>query len=277
MILDQILASKRDELAAALRKTPLAAMRAAAAAAPLARGFAARLAGGDGAPPPAPAAQGRPLRVIAEVKKASPSKGIIRADFDPVAIARAYAAAGATCLSVLTDQQYFQGHLEHLRQIRAALPALPLLRKDFVIDAYQIYEARAAGADAVLLIVAALSAAHLQELHGLAAELGMDALVEVHTREELALALPLQPRLLGINNRDLRTFHTSLDVTRQLAPLVPPHTLLVSESGIATPADLAAVAAAGARAVLVGESLMRQGDVAAALRMLQGEAEPCSG
>lgn len=271
MILDQILATKRDEVAAARAREPLAALRRRAEAAPVPRGFTRRLAGlCAGAPAPAPAAGGRPLRVIAEVKKASPSKGLIRADFDPVAIARAYTAAGAAGISVLTDAPYFQGHLDFLAAIRTAVPAAPLLRKDFTVDAYQIYEARAAGADAILLIVAALDYSHLAELHVLATDLGLDALVEVHTAAELETALRLQPPLLGINNRDLHTFHTSLEVTHQLGPLVPPETLLVSESGIATPADLAAVAAAGARAVLVGESLMRQADVGAALRALQG-------
>jgi len=273
VILDQILATKRDELVALQAREPLAALRRRAEAAPPPRGFLERLAGrSPGAPAAAPAAQGRPLRVIAEVKKASPSKGLIRPDFDPVAIARAYAAAGAACISVLTDTPYFQGRLEYLAAIRAVVPQVPLLRKDFVIDPYQLYEARAAGADAVLLIVAVLAPPQLTELHALATALGLDALVEVHTAAELETALRLQPQLIGINNRDLRTFHTTLDVTRELAPRVPADVLLVSESGIGTRADLAVLAAAGARAVLVGESLMCQPDVAAALRALQGVA-----
>lgn len=265
MILDRILATKAEEVAAARAARPFAAVREAALAAPTPRGFKRALAAGDG------------VSVIAEVKKASPSKGIIRPDFDPVAIARAYEPAGAACLSVLTDEQYFQGSLDFLRQIRAAV-ALPLLRKDFLVDEYQVYEARAAGADAILLIVAAFTGesagdrtpADMQRLAALSAELGMDVLTEVHTAAELEIALASGAGLIGVNNRDLRTFHTTLDVTFSLAPLIPADRLLVSESGIGSHEDLVRVGAAGARAVLVGESLMRQPDVGMALGALLG-------
>ncbi len=263
MILARILATKAEEVAAAKVSTPLSDLRTAAAAAPAPRGFFRALREPDG------------VQVIAEVKKASPSKGLIRPDFDPVAIARAYESAGAACLSVLTDEQYFQGSLAYLRQIRAAV-RLPLLRKDFVIDEYQVYEARAAGADAILLIVAAFhgecaegrTPADMHRLALLARELGMDVLTEVHTDEELTIALESGAPLVGINNRDLKSFHTTLEVTEQLAPRIPADRLLVSESGIGSHADIQRVAAAGAKAVLVGESLMRQPDVAEALRTL---------
>lgn len=261
MILDRILATKEEEVAVARRERPLAAVRDAARSAPPARDFAAALR----RPQP-----GAPLRCIAEVKKASPSKGVIRADFDPVQIARQYAAAGAAAISVLTDVQYFQGSLGYLEQIRAAV-GVPLLRKDFLIDEYQIYEARAAGADAVLLIVAAIpDAARLRAYRELAGGLGMAALVEVHTAAELEIAVASGAEIIGINNRDLRTFVTSLDVTIGLAPQVPSGAILVAESGIATLADCRRLAAAGAHAVLVGESLMRQPDPGAALRRLLG-------
>lgn len=264
MILAEILAAKEAEVAAARRERPLAAVIAAARQAPPTRGFRRAL-------------EGEAIQVIAEVKKASPSKGLIRPDFDPVAVARAYAAGGAACLSVLTDERYFQGSLEYLRAIRQAVD-LPLMRKEFTIDEYQVFEARAAGADAILLIVAAFhgecagtrTPADLNRLAALAQDLGMDVLMEVHTAEELSLAVESGAPVIGINNRDLRTFHTTLEVTERLAPLVPPDRLLVSESGIWTHADLRRVAEAGARAVLVGESLMRQPDVAAALRALRG-------
>ena len=206
--------------------------------------------------------------LIAEVKKASPSKGVIRPDFDPVAIARAYERGGASCLSVLTDETYFQGHLSYLPAIREAV-ALPLLRKDFVLDPVQVYEARLAGADAILLIVACVpSPARLAELRHLAESLGMDALVEVHDGAEAALAAESGATLVGVNNRDLHTFTVSLDLAARLIPLFPPGVIAVAESGIATAADVATVARAGAHAVLVGESLMRQADVEAATRRL---------
>jgi indole-3-glycerol phosphate synthase len=195
-------------------------------------------------------------RIIAEVKKASPSKGLIRPDFDPVAIAQTYAANGAAALSVLTDAKYFQGQLSFLEDICTAV-TLPLLRKDFTIDAYQVYESRAAHADALLLIVAALERGQLEDFLGLADDLDMAALLEVHTVEELERCLPLQPRLIGINNRDLRTFHTDIETTLRLLPLVPSDVLVVSESGINTAADITRLRDKGVHAFLIGESLMR--------------------
>ncbi|MFO7172401.1 MAG: indole-3-glycerol phosphate synthase TrpC [Bacillota bacterium] len=274
MILERILAAKAEEVARARAAVPLAEVRAAAAAAPPPRDFAAALARprhlGD-----RPGAV--PVAVIAEVKRASPSRGVIRRDFDPAAIARAYARAGASAISVLTDAPFFQGHLDHLRAVRQAVD-LPLLRKDFILDPYQVYEARAAGADAVLLIAAALGdAGPIRALRELAEDLGMAALVEVHTPAELEMALAAGARIVGINNRDLRTFETRLETTLELAGQVPPEVLLVSESGIRTPEDCRRVAAAGARAVLVGEQLMRQPDPGAALLELVGAGRPGPG
>ncbi|HYF95647.1 MAG TPA: indole-3-glycerol phosphate synthase TrpC [Symbiobacteriaceae bacterium] len=260
MILERILATKAQEVEAAQAARPLSRVMTAAAVAPAPRGFRRALAAAPG------------MAVIAEVKKASPSKGVIRPDFDPVAIARAYEIAGAACLSVLTDEPYFQGSLVYLQAIHKAVQ-LPLLRKDFIIDPYQVYEARAAGADAILLIVAAFpdDPRPMHELAALAASLGMDVLTEVHTAAELETALKSPAaNLIGINNRDLHSFHTTIDVTLKLAPGVPNDRLLVSESGIATHFDLITLQKAGAGAVLVGESLMRQPDVAAALRTLRG-------
>jgi len=267
MILAEILAHKRQEVLAAKALLPQAQVRAEADKAPAPRGLQSALRRHPG------------ISVIAEVKKASPSKGIIRADFHPVQIARAYEAAGATCLSVLTDERFFAGSLAYLRDVRAAVH-LPLLRKDFIIDEYQVYESRAAGADAILLIVAAFHGEcaegrepdHLVGLANVAQSLGMDVLVEVHSQDEMEIALRVDGGLVGVNNRDLKTFHTTLDVTLGLAPLVPPDRLLVSESGIATHADVQRLGAAGARAVLVGESLMRRADVGEALRELLGQA-----
>jgi len=205
--------------------------------------------------------------LIAEVKKASPSRGLIRPDFDPVAIARTYESAGASTISVLTDEQYFQGRLEYLAAIRAAVN-LPLLRKDFIIDAYQVFESRAAQADGILLIVAALSRGQLSEFLGLADELGMASLVEVHTAEELDAALQVGARIVGVNNRDLRTFETKLETTLELASSVPADRVLVSESGILTRADVERLMEAGVDAILVGESLMRDPDPGVKVREL---------
>ena len=207
--------------------------------------------------------------LIAEIKRASPSAGVIREDFDAVDLARTYASAGATCLSVLTDKPYFQGEAEHLRLARAAV-ALPALRKDFMLDPWQIYESRAMGADCVLLILAALTDARARELEELARALDMDVLAEVHNRRELDRALGLETQLIGINNRDLKTLRTSLDVTEELAPHVPSDRFLIAESGIRTHADVLRLSDAGASCFLVGESLLRQPDVGAATRALLG-------
>jgi indole-3-glycerol phosphate synthase len=259
-VLQRILAVKREEVTAAQRVLPLAAVRAAAEAAPAPRPFAAALR--------AAIAAGR-AAVIAEVKKASPSKGVLRADFDPAAIARAYAANGAACLSVLTDRQFFQGAPEYLAAARHAC-ALPALRKDFTIDPYQVYEARAMGADAILLIVAALDLPRMQELEALAHALGLGVLVEVHDAAELDLALELESLLLGINNRNLRTFETRLETTLDLLPRIPGGRLVITESGILTRQDVARMRAAGVNGFLVGEAFMRAPDPGAALRLLFG-------
>jgi indole-3-glycerol phosphate synthase len=255
--LTQILATKADEVAERRAARSLAELDAIDAG-PV-RGFAAALQAkidaGD-------------FGLIAEVKKASPSKGLIRQNFDPASHARAYAAGGAACLSVLTDAPYFQGHEDYLIAARAACP-LPALRKDFMVDPWQVAEARAIGADAILIIVAALEDGVMREIEAAAIERGMDVLVEVHDEAELDRALArLQSRLIGVNNRDLRTFETDLAVTERLAKLVPPGTLLVGESGIASHADCEKLAESGVRAFLVGESLMRQPDVTAATREL---------
>jgi indole-3-glycerol phosphate synthase len=258
-ILDEILAHKRQELAEARRRVPDAELaRAAEACAASPRGFRSAL---WSAPETA---------VIAELKRRSPSRGELRRDFDPLACAKAYADAGAAALSVLTDERFFGGSLETLEAVRAAVP-LPLLRKDFVVDAYQIDEARVHGADAVLLIVAALAPAALEALLAAASGRGLDALVEVHDEGELDVALAAGADLVGINNRDLRSFETDLATTERLAPRVPEGVVLVAESGICTHDDVRRMARAGAAAVLVGESLMREADVGLALRRLRGE------
>lgn len=257
----QICADKIQEIAQRRHATPIAALqRQIRDRHDRPRGFGTALK--------AAVIEGR-SGLIAEIKKASPSGGLIRPDFDPAAIARAYEAAGASCLSVLTDMPYFQGEPGHLRAARAAVK-LPVLRKDFMLDAWQIYESRAMGADCVLLIMAALSNARAIELEGVARDLNMDVLVEVHDRDELDRALGLQAPLIGINNRNLKTLHIDLQTTVDLASFVPPDRLLITESGIRTPEDVQLVGEAGAQCLLVGESLLRQADVGAAIHNLLG-------
>ncbi len=246
-ILNKILAVKRDEVAAAQASLPLAALRAQAEAQPPARDFLGAIR--------AKIAAGKPA-VIAEIKKASPSKGILREDFDPAAIATDYARHGAACLSVLTDRRFFQGAPDYLVQARAAC-ALPALRKDFLIGPYQVYEARAMGADAILLIVAALSLGEMQEMETIASRLGMAVLVEAHDGDELDIALQLQTPLLGINNRDLRSFAVSLDTTLGQLGRIPDAKIVVTESGILSHSDVEQMLSAGVSAFLVGEAFMR--------------------
>ncbi|OYX63458.1 MAG: indole-3-glycerol phosphate synthase [Novosphingobium sp. 32-60-15] len=259
-MLTEICDTKRIEVAARKAATNVAELADSAAQQTPPRGFEAALR--------TKAAKGYAL--IAEIKKSSPSKGLIRADFSPAAHARAYEAGGATCLSVLTDAPYFQGHEDYLIEARAAC-TLPVIRKDFMVDPWQCLEARAIGADAILIIAACLSDSQMAEIEAAARELGMDALVEVHNEEEMERAAHLKSRLIGINNRDLKRFVTDLSTTERLAPLAPEGTLLVSESGINTHADLLRLEPCGARTFLVGESLMRQTDITAAtLTLLNG-------
>lgn len=257
-ILEKIVAVKREEVAAALKQKPLAVVRADAESRVLTRDFEGamrkKMAAGQAA-------------VIAEIKKASPSKGVLRANFIPADIAQSYAEHGAACLSVLTDKSFFQGSVDYLKQARASCD-LPVLRKDFMIDVYQVYEARAMGADAILLIAACLSDAQMLDLEAVARSLDMAVLVEVHDRAELARALKLKTRLVGINNRNLKTFEVSLQTTLDMLPDVPPDRLLVTESGIQTPEDVQRMRDAKVNAFLVGEAFMRVPEPGEALSKL---------
>lgn len=256
--LAQICADKRQHVMTRQAMMPLSALEALARLAAPPRGFARALAAASKA--------GR-YGLICEIKKASPSKGLIRADFDPAALARAYAAGGATCLSVLTDEPYFQGHDSYLMAARAVVD-LPILRKDFMLDPYQVAEARALGADCILLILAALGDAQAAELEAAAMEWGLDVLIEVHDAAELARAHRLKSKLIGINNRNLKTLEVDLKTSLELAPQVKKGRLVVGESGLSSRADLDRLAAAGVKAFLIGETLMRQTDVEAATRAL---------
>lgn len=258
-ILDQIVATKRTEIAAAQARVPLDQVRARVASAPAPRDFFAALSGGG------------PIKLIAEVKKASPSKGVIRADFDPVAIARIYEQHGASCLSVLTDEQYFQGKLEFLTAVREAV-AIPVLRKDFILDRYQLWEARAAGADAVLLIAECLDDCQLRSLHNEALELGMTPLVELYEPANVSRVVEAGAMLIGVNNRNLHNFEVDLEHTLRVREQIPADRLLVAESGIATRDDALRLERGGAAAMLVGESLMRERDIGQAVDRLLGRS-----
>ena len=258
-ILDTIIAYKHTEVQERQAKVPQAEVAVRAASAPPPRDFL------DALQTPKIGS----VALIAEVKKASPSAGVIRADFDPVAIAEEYAAAGASCLSVLTDEKFFQGHDDYLVAVRQAV-SLPIIRKDFVVSDWQIYESRALGADAILLIAAALTAAQIADYQAIAHELSMAALVEVHTEAEMEVALAANAKLIGINSRNLNTFVTDLGTVERLAAMMPSNVTLVAESGLKTPADVRRVADAGAKAILVGETLMRADDIGAAVQGLLG-------
>lgn len=255
MILDTIIAQKKKELGTDQTQVSLTALEAQVSNLPPTRDFRDAITGSDA------------VKLIAEVKKKSPSKGIIREDFHPVSIAETYVENGAAAISILTDRHFFAGELAYLRAIRDAVD-VPLLRKDFTIDPYHIYQARVAGADAILLIVAALTAAQLRTFMGIAASLSLSCLVEVHTREELAVALDVDAQIIGINNRDLRTFHTDIGTTFALREAIPADRVVVSESGIYSREDVVRLQEAGVHAMLVGESLMRSPDIGAQVRRL---------
>jgi indole-3-glycerol phosphate synthase len=268
-ILDKITRWKRVEIARSKSAMPLETVRAEMAVAPPPRDFAAALRA-SGVSDAAPPLSGRDsVRLIAEVKRASPSKGLLHPDLDAVALARAYEDHGAAAISLLTDRRFFQGSLDHLRAVRQHV-GLPVLRKDFILDPYQVYEARTFGADAVLLIVAALSDGDLKVLYQLVHRLGMVALVEVHNQAELERALKIDPCIVGVNNRDLRTFEVDLGTTARLRPMVPADVILVAESGVHTRADVARLAAAGVDGILVGEALIRAEDLGGKIQELIG-------
>lgn len=260
MILDRILDNKRREVAAARLRVPLDEMKLRAETAPPTLDFAAALAGPG-------------VKLIAEVKKASPSQGLIRSEFDPAAIARVYAENGAAAISVLTDERYFQGRLSYLKDVKAAIASnpVPVLRKDFIVDAWQVYESRAAGADAILLIVAALAPTHLYELLRLAGSLGMQCLVEVHDEAEMDMAVRTHAPIIGINNRDLKTMEVDVATTERLRHLAPPDRIIVSESGIKDRRDMLRMQRLRVNAVLVGEALMASSDIPARMRELLGQ------
>jgi indole-3-glycerol phosphate synthase len=263
-ILEDIFTFKRHELAQAIQAFPFAEMQTAAMSSTPALDFTSALT-------EARRRNASPA-LIAEIKAASPSRGVLLQDFDPLRLAQVYSENGAAAVSVLTDQRYFKGHLDYLRQVRLQYPKLPLLRKDFIYHTYQVYEARLAGADAILLIAAGLAVAQLVELQTLTRRLGMAALVEVHTQEELETALTCQANLIGINNRDLHTFQTSLETTFRLLPLVPPGIVVVAESGIREPADIHLLGQQGISAVLVGEALVTALDMAEKVRSFSNQA-----
>lgn len=258
MILEEILAHKQGEVALAKARLPQGEIEARARTAGPVRPFLVKRRGAT--------------QIVAEVKRMSPSKGVIREDFDPAAIARAYAEAGASAISVLTDEKYFGGANAHLAAVREAAPGVPALRKEFLIDPYQVFESRALGADAALLIAAALGEGQFKELHALAEELGMAALVEVHDEADLRKALAVRPRFVGVNNRDLRTFRVDVETTVRLLPAIPSACVVVAESGIEDRAQIERLEAAGVDAFLIGESLMRERDIGAKLRALRGAA-----
>lgn len=259
-ILEKIVARKREEIAEAGSRRSLLELKARLPGAPAVRDFVAALRGADG------------IGLIAEVKKASPSAGVIREDFDPVAIAKTYEESGAACISVLTDEHFFQGHLDYLVQVRRAV-SLPVLRKDFVLDPYQVVEARAAGADCVLLIAECLDDRALEELYHAVLELGMSALIELYEPENLERVLRLNPPMIGINNRNLKTFVTDLDHTLRLRPMIPDDCLIISESGIRTREDVLKLKAGGVGGILVGETLMRSNSISVKVRELLGPSE----